>query len=161
MSLLKDKKMKIVDMIRNGNPENPVYGYGDSCAVIESGNQLFLGPCSTEPVGQRHVDGMSWIDCMAEMAEGEYKIECIDWKDKFGKCLLINNNRYCPTTNPNHNHEGQYIANGLRVHSGADEGGQDNRGSKACPTIPRDRWAEFIGLWTIGEIGKLIIRKKQ
>ena len=151
--------MKTVDMIRKGTPENPLYGYGDSCMVLQDGNQLFLGPCSTEPVGCSHTDGTPWIDCYAEVAEGEYKIECIDLNDKFGKCLLIQDNQYVPTTNPNHNHDGQYIANGLRVHSGADENGVDNRGSAGCPTIPRDRWAEFIGLWVIGEIGKLIIRK--
>jgi hypothetical protein len=151
--------MKTLDMIRTANPDTPPFGYGDSAATIEDGNQLFLGPCSTEPVGHRHIDGVHWTDFAAEMAEGEYKIQCIDWGDKYGKCLLINDNRYCPTTNPNTKHGGQYIANGLRVHSGADENGDDNRGSEGCPTIPKDRWGEFIGLWQLGEIGKLIIRK--
>jgi len=151
--------MKTIDMIRKGTPDDPVFGYGDSAATIENGNQLFLGPCSTEPCGHRHSDMVPWIDCFAELAPGEYKLQCIDLKDRFGKCLLINDNQYCPTTNPNKNHEGQYIANGLRVHSGADENGQDNRGSEGCPTIPRDRWAEFIRQWVVGETGKLIIRK--
>ena len=146
--------MKTIDFIEHSTPENPPFGYGDNVAVFDGGEQLFIGACSVQPNAYALADKKPWPDVFAKVAPGALQGVTVE-DDKFGMCIAINNRNFVPTVNPNYNHAGAYMANGVLIHKGHSV---TCRGSKACLTIHPDRWVEFIALFETGEKVKINIR---
>ena len=150
--------MKTLTYLRSSTPENPAIGYGDHWQLVENGNTIAGGHCSTCPNPYRPSDRTTWQKAYALVDVGEYTFLCND-HPHFGKCLFINDGGKVPTVNPNTNHEGQYYATGIFVHySRINTYNNKWRGSAGCFTHSREEWQSFIDNFKIGERGKLILK---
>jgi len=146
--------VKTIDAIRKGTPESAAYD--DSVAVLEDGNELYIGGFSTEPNPYQPRTMKPWDETYARIAEGTYGWQLIAQHQKYGRCILINGGAAVPTLNPNRRHNNGYIASEIFIHRGFSP---TWRGSRGCFTVPPDKSDAFFHLFADNETGKLILRK--
>jgi hypothetical protein len=130
-------------------------GYNDKCTIIDTNNGIILTsiPCSCCPNPYKSTTHESWEKVYGWIDFGEYNYEC--WTSpKHNKCLMLNNMGFVNTRNPNINHNNHNIANCVEFHEGQNDVW---RGSACCLTIAPLVFPGFIGMFSIGEKGKLVI----
>jgi hypothetical protein len=146
--------MKTIDIIRKSVPES--VGYMDSIALFENGDILWEGSGSSCPNPCKPSNKLPWQDAYAMIKEGEYKGQCGVFP-RFLKSIRLNEGGIIPTINPNSNHGGRYISNGIFIHCGDTEVW---RGSSGCITIPPSCWDDFISKFSIDEHVRIVLRKE-
>lgn len=142
--------MKQVTIERRSGPQ--VAGYPDRITVLANNVLVHHGAARSTPNPFKPFMGAvgnDWWRFYGCVAEGLYRWRCIDHEDR-GKCISINDRGKVPTDNPNPNHAGARIANGILIHKGFSAKWP---GSAGCQTVPPAEWDVFIGCFEIGDTG--------
>jgi hypothetical protein len=145
--------MKTLSFHRVSTPD--VSGYPDLVIINEEqGQEIGRYSCSTNPNPFRPSDHAKWQDAYGQVAAPlKTTFTCIT-SQKHGKCLAVNDCKPIPTTNPDVNDNGNYLACEVEVHCGSSD---TWRGSAACFTIYPPVWNDFIAKFAMGETGILIL----
>jgi hypothetical protein len=149
---------KIVSFLRQSTPSD-ILPYMDMVQILSpEGNLLFECACSTWCNRVDPNNGHPWdMSYSGGLALGIYPAKCIEHKERFGKCLIVNNGRECYSILPNHNHGMKHILTEIFVHKGETVSW---RGSAGCCTIHPDYWVQFINNFELDEIVMIEIKGK-
>lgn len=127
------------------DPGNPITGFPDTVHIYNSAGVLeYSNKASTSPNGIKPGTGAPWYKEYGWVASGEYMGDVVT-RDKWGRCIMLENGGILPSRNPNPNHRGQYIITEVFIHP-ANAGGKNPqwRGSAGCLTLHRDKFETFM-----------------
>ena len=145
--------MKTIYLTRKTTPDS-IIPYGDNVRVVEDGEIIYDGACSTNPNPFKPGLNFSWKNSYAQVAAGTYSWEFVKGHPKFGDCIMFQSGGQMKTTNANVNHGGAYYAMEIFMHHGDKSYW---RGSAACFTIPPDKASVFFGRFELGDRGTMML----